>query len=142
MSDVKTKEAQYEAEYRKLNGPMLTIEFHHIRNNHKKENMMEDLVRMSALMKVMKEKNVPVPGENNNGRRAAAGNSRSRVASNSQSANSYGATAGSNVNWGKVVLGTLIMMVGIGLTVGNTGAIFYGAIAVGFFMMIGGFMGG
>jgi len=139
--DYNAKQATYEAEYQKMYPFQLTQEFHTIRANHTKENMMADLVKMAALMKVMEERNIPVPGKEG----GASNQQRPRPQVNTQlgsnSSSSYG-DSGSGVNGGKIALGAVILMVGLALTFGGTGSIFYGAILVGIFMIIGGLMGG
>ena len=139
MTDPNAQEALHIEEYRKFGPAQLNLEFHHIRDHHKKETMMEDLVRMSALMTVMKEKGIPIPGETN--RNAPAGAPRPGQATQPRAVDRYRESQQSSVNWVKVVLGFVIFGVGLALTFGNSGAIFYGAILVGFFMIIAGFMG-
>ncbi len=152
----------YRTAYIRLDATRLKQEVQNIRDNHKKENINEDLQRMAAVLAVMQEKGITTPAADNastaprrstvltgnasgGGYDTAGSRARTdyRTNVNQRSSQSYNssATAGGGVNWGKVVLGAVIMMVGIGLTVSSIGAIFYGAILVGFFMMIGGFMG-
>lgn len=142
MADYNAQQATFEAEYQKMYPFQLTQEFHQIRANHTKENMMDDLVKMAALMKVMKERNVPVPDEGN-GNRTGNAQQNARPQVNTQlGSNSSTSYDEGGANWGKVVLGTVIFLVGMGLTFGGSGGIFYGAILVGIFMIIGGLMGG
>ena len=76
---------------------------------------MEDLVKMSALMSVMKERGIPVPGENQGAGTSTRQATASYGAANTMNRN-YGNSQSyteSGPNWGKVVIGIIIMMVGI-----------------------------
>ncbi|MEL7251189.1 MAG: hypothetical protein AAFZ63_29605 [Bacteroidota bacterium] len=135
MADYNAQQAEFETHYRTLGSVDLTREFHRIRQNHTKENMINDLVKMSALMAVMKEKNVPIPGEAQRQARQSAPQSYSAYSAEKNSA--------SGVNGARMAIGVILMLVGIGLTAASSGGtIFYGAIGVGFFMIISSLAGG
>ena len=91
-------------------------------------------------MNVMESKNVPMP-ENRQTNTAGYANHQPVATSNYQAPRYQAPAATGGVNWGKAVLGMVICLIGLGLTLSSDGAIFYGAILVGFFMMIGGFIG-
>jgi hypothetical protein len=48
---------------------------------------------------------------------------------------------GGGVNTGKVVLGVVLLLLGIGITMASSGSIFYGLMIVGGIMIVQGFMG-
>lgn len=118
MPQTDVKEDILKAQYQDLSDFELKQEFHKIRKNHSKDNMIEDLMQMNALMEVMKERNIPVP-----------------VASEQIRAQSEHTEIGPNYTG--AILGLVICLVGLGLTIASSGqTIFYGAILVGFVMMI------
>lgn len=118
MSQSDVKEDILKAQYQELSDFELKQTFHKIRKNHSKENMIEDLMQMNAVMEIMKERNIPVP-----------------VASEKVRAQSAHAEKGPN--YAGAGLGLVICLVGLGLTIASSGqTIFYGAILVGFVMMI------
>jgi len=118
MSQSDVKEDILKAQYQELSDFELKQAFHKIRTNHSKENMIEDLMQMNAVMEIMKERNIPVP--------IASERIRAQSAETEKGPNYAGAG-----------LGLVICLVGLGLTIASSGqTIFYGAILVGFVMMI------
>ncbi len=118
MSQSDVKEDILKAQYQELSDFELKQAFHKIRKNHSKENMIEDLMQMNAVMEIMKERNIPVP--------VASERIRAQSAETEKGPNYAGAG-----------LGLVICLVGLGLTIASSGqTIFYGAILVGFVLMI------
>lgn len=133
MNDVKinTKEEALKEEFRTLSEFKLKQEYHNVKKNYKKENMLDALLRMSALISVMEERGVKVPKESYRNQARTGHYSRSNGIQ----------SGGSGVNGAAIAIGFVIMMAGIGLTAASGGqAVFYGAILVGFFKMITGFI--
>lgn len=118
QSQTDGKEDILKAQYQDFSDFELKQAFHKIRKNHTKDKMVEDLVQMNALMEVMKERNVPIPDP---AQRAAI-----HQEAVQQGPNLIGAS-----------IGLIICVVGLVLTLASSGqVIFYGAIFVGFAMMV------
>lgn len=127
MSEIDDKTEVLKESYRGLTGFQLKAKYHEIKNNHTKENMIDDLTKMAAVMAVMEEKGIEIP--------------KSTTRTTGDNYIPAGHEEESGINFVKVILGLVICFIGIFLTMSVEGSIFYGAILVGGGMVIAGLMG-